>query len=104
MRSTDLESKLKCYIIEKYEVEYNKDLPIEVEGTNYICTFYLGNDWRRPLIIQGDFDNDDDFYTFICKEFDSRRLYTVWFSRLEKQLDSVYGEEQINKQSNKWTI
>lgn len=92
MRSTDLESQLKQYFISCYEVEYNKELPVFVDGTSYICHFYLGNDWHRPLIIQGEFDNDEQFLCFMKKEIKERRLHSVSFSRLEKKLDSIYGE------------
>ena len=103
MRSTDLESQLKQYFRVKYEVEYNKELPVYVEYTHYEVLFYLGGDLKRPLVIQGDFDNDDQFLIFMKKEIDNRRLTSVWFSKLEKQLDSVYGETTENKQENKWT-
>lgn len=104
MRSTDLESKLKQYFIDVYEVQYTRELPVDVEGINYTTTFYLGGDWRRPLLIQGEFENDDQYLIFMKKEIDTRRLQSVWFSKLEKQLDSIYGETTDKQFNEKWKV
>ncbi len=91
MRTEDLANLIIAYFIEKYEVCYNRPLPIEIDGNNYLCKLYLAHDWR-PIIIQGEFESDEQFLTYMKKEIDQRRLHTVWFSRLYKELDSIYGE------------
>lgn len=97
MRSCNLESQLKYYILIKYGYTYNKELPVETEDNQYLVKFNTGNDYR-PILIQGEFDSDEAFLEFMYKEIDSRRLFSVGFSKLEKQLDNIYGEQNLLNQ------
>lgn len=93
MSPQDLENAIKNYIELHYGYYYNRYIPIQIVGDQYTCSLFLNKDFR-PIVIQGEFVSDDAFLNYIYKELDSRRLFTVSFSRLEKELDSIYGETQ----------
>ena len=92
MGTGDMAQAIIEYIKDKYNYCYNRQLIVNRDEDIYTCEMYLNKDYR-PLIIQGQFNSDEDFLNFIYKEMDSRRLYTVSFSNLEKQLDHIYGED-----------
>lgn len=93
MSAETLENRIREYICNVFEVEYNKPLPITIDGNNYICTLYL-NKQHRPIIIQGEFEDEEAFYAYIIKELNIRNLHHVHFSNLIKRLDQL--EESTN--------
>jgi hypothetical protein len=66
MRSCDLESKLKDYILVRYGYIYNKELPVETEDNQYLVKFNVGNEYR-PILIEGEFASDEIFLDFMYK-------------------------------------
>lgn len=95
MSTQDLENNIKQYLEVTHGVCYNKPLPITIEDNVYTCIWYLNKD-KRPVVIQGEFDSDEEFLIYIYKEIDSRRLFTIMFTVLEKQFDNVYSERDEN--------
>lgn len=88
MSAESLENNLKQYICNTFDVEYSKRLPITIDGNNYICTLYL-NQSDKPIIIQGEFESEDQFYNFMIKELNNRRMHVVSYYILQKELDHI---------------
>lgn len=44
------------------------------ENTMYELSWAL-NDQDHPLMMAGDFENEDQFFNYVCKEIDAKRFF-----------------------------
>lgn len=75
----DLNEHLKA----KYCLSYNKGYALYKEGTTYALYLHLNNS-TMPMIIAGDYANDEEFTKYLIKSMDERRLFTVKYFQLYK--------------------
>ncbi len=69
-----IEEYIKCHLIDKYELLYNKTMEVTVDGEFYSLFMELNNA-DRPLMIGGEFETDLDFAKYVVKEIDRREIF-----------------------------
>lgn len=88
----DFETELKQYILERYCYEYNSQIYIEKNDTSYVLTFALNRE-NKPLVIGGDFSDDESFLSYVKKEIDKRRFFLLQVFKISN-LDN-YPDTQL---------
>lgn len=92
MSSEEMANALKQFICDTFDIEYQKGLKISVDNNVYICEIELNN-VNRPIVIQGEFNSDGEFLTYMQTELKKRRLHYTEYANLIKQLDHI-NEQQ----------
>lgn len=64
---------------EEHQLEYNSRFKYTNVGTFYKLEWLL-NDQDHPLTMMGDFESEDDFYTYVTKEINTRRFFLRKYS------------------------
>lgn len=74
-----LEDKVRCFLKDTYELHYNSKLKYIVKDTQHILEWTL-NDQDHPFVMMGDFENEDQFFNYVCKEITTKRFFLKKYS------------------------
>lgn len=59
---------------DKYEIEFCGELEYNTDGFWYELKWYINTD-EFPRIMVGDFESEDKFFDYICKEIDRTKYF-----------------------------
>ena len=88
MVTEELESQLRQFICDTFEMEYTSTMHITIEDNVYICILDM-NQKDVPIHIGGEFNSPEDFLEYMKKELKTRRLHITKYYRLKKELDTL---------------
>lgn len=86
-------NRVKNYLVEKHEIAYCKRLEYNNENGYFELKWEL-NDLSHPLIMMGDFLSEEDFFLYICKEIDNKRIFLTKYFILRMEEEPVIEESQ----------
>lgn len=69
-----LTDRIEKYLCERHEVKYTGKFQYTVDDTSYSLLWNLNNQ-DKPMVIAGDFESEEDFYNYVCKEIDTRKFF-----------------------------
>jgi hypothetical protein len=73
----ELKERIKKYLADVLCVEYTGQLDYtrNLEAEEFTLSWQLNPDDNRPLILQGQFPNEDAFYEYIVREIKTKRFH-----------------------------
>jgi len=74
-----LEDKVRAFLCETYELDYNSTMKYIVRDTTHILEWTL-NDQDHPYVMMGDFESEDSFFEYIKKEIKRSRIFLRGYS------------------------
>lgn len=83
----DIIECVKQHLLNKHGIVYTGKMELEKEDSSYTLRIGLNRD-VRPIIIGGEFPDDESFTRFINKELDSRRMFLTEYYTI-KMTDSL---------------
>lgn len=63
-----------CWLMETYGLKYNKTYKLYKENGEYSLYLHMNNE-DRPYIIAGQFNNDDQFLSYLKKDFQDNKIF-----------------------------
>lgn len=79
--------RVREYLIEKYDKAYKAHFIYEAgnEDNPYLYTLQWVYQYQdKPMTILGEFNNEDQFFKYVCKEIDLRRFYLMQTYTLQR--------------------
>lgn len=83
---TGLESKIFNFIETQYSVEFKGTVSVTISNGEYCLSLTLNN-YMIPMVLCGQYDNDEKFYSFITKQIAERNLVKVDYLTLKKHYE-----------------
>ena len=83
---TGLESKIFDFIETQYSVEFKGIVSVTISNGEYCLSLTLNN-YMIPMVLCGQYDTDDEFYSFITKQIVERNLVKVDYLTLKKHYE-----------------
>lgn len=76
--NNEFTTRVRNYLLERYGVVYDAQF-VYTAGTDFNPNQYslawLENNQDKPMIMVGDFEDEDSFFNYVCKEIDTRRFF-----------------------------
>ena len=70
----DLVERVKQYLCLTHELKYNSRMNYTHQETFFKLEWLLA-DQDHPLVMMGDFVNEEQFFKYVCKEIDTKRFF-----------------------------